>query len=80
LHDAAQVPWTSSHNNGYWGPSVHWNVDLQKYIVLMNRSKGGNYDPDGIYMTNTDTLENPRLWARPKRIVDRTRTRGGIRR
>jgi hypothetical protein len=76
LHDAEQVAWTSSHNNGYWGPSVHWNIDLQKYIVLMNRSKGGNYDPDGIYMTNADTLENPRLWARPKRIGDPNENQG----
>jgi len=76
LHDAEQVTWTSRHNNGYWGPSVHWNIDLQKYIVLMNRSKGGNYDPDGIYMTSTDTLENPRLWALPKLIVDPSENQG----
>jgi hypothetical protein len=76
FHDAQQVSWTSRNNNGYWGPSVHWNVDLQKYIVLMNRSKGGNYDPDGIYLTNVDTLENPRLWALPKLIVDQNENRG----
>jgi hypothetical protein len=69
FHDAQQVSWTSSDNNGYWGPSVHWNIDLHKYVALMSRSKGGNYDPDGIYMTYTDTLENPRLWALPKQII-----------
>jgi hypothetical protein len=76
FHDAAQVSWTSSNNNGYWGPSVHWNVDLHKYIVLMSRSKGGNYEPDGIYMTNTQTLENPRSWALPVQIIAPDETHG----
>jgi hypothetical protein len=26
----------------------------------MSRSGGGNYDPDGIYMTYTDSLDSPR--------------------
>jgi hypothetical protein len=69
FHDADQVSWTSSANNGYWGPSVHWNVDLQTFIVLMNRSRGGNYDPDGIYMTYTATLDAPLSWTQPKRII-----------
>ena len=43
MHDVAQVSWTSSDNRGYWGPSVHWNTDLHKFIVLMSRSGGGNY-------------------------------------
>ena len=43
FHDSRQVSWTTAQNNGYWGPSVHWNSDLQKFVVLMDRSKGGNY-------------------------------------
>jgi hypothetical protein len=76
FHDAQQVSWTSSRNNGYWGPSVHWNVDLHKYIVLMSRSKGGNYEPDGIYMTHTETLDDPRAWALPKLIVSPSENQG----
>ena len=69
MHDAAQVSWTSSDNRGYWGPSVHWNTDLHKFIVLMSRSGGGNYDPDGIYMTYTTTLDDPLSWAAPKLVI-----------
>lgn len=70
FHDSQQVSWTSIKNNGYWGPSVHWNTDLNRFIVLMNRSEGGNYDTQGIYLTATATLEDPSSWATPKMIID----------
>jgi len=69
FHDPAQVEWASAQNNGYWGPSVHWNVDLQKFIVLMSRSRGGNYESGGIYMTYTTTLDAPASWAEPKIVI-----------
>ncbi|MBS1817971.1 MAG: hypothetical protein JSU08_08585 [Acidobacteria bacterium] len=69
FHDAEQVTWTSIANNGYWGPSVHWNVDLQRFIVLMSRSRGGNYESAGIFMTYTTTLDDPRSWAQPKVVI-----------
>lgn len=70
FHDAAQVTWNSTQNNGYWGPSVHWNTDLHRFIVLMSRSGGGNYDPDGIYMTYTASLDAPQSWATPKLVIE----------
>jgi hypothetical protein len=69
FHDSQQVSWTSLQNNGFWGPSVHWNSDRQKFIVLMDRSDGGNYDTQGVYMTYTATLDNPLSWAAPKLII-----------
>jgi len=69
FHDSRQVSWTSAQNNGYWGPSVHWNSDLQKFVVLMDRSKGGNYETEGVYMTNTASLDDPRSWVEPRLII-----------
>jgi hypothetical protein len=69
FHDSDQVSWTSEQNNGYWGPSVHWNADLQKFIVLMDRSNGGNYETQGVYMTYTTNLDDPGSWAQPKLII-----------
>jgi hypothetical protein len=69
FHDDLQVSWTSINNNGYWGPSVHWNTDLKKFIVVMSRSIGGNYESGGIYMTYTTALDDPTSWARPKLII-----------
>lgn len=69
FHDSQQVSWTSAQNNGYWGPSVHWNVDLHKFIILMDRSKGGNYETQGVYMTYTTNLDDPHSWVAPKLII-----------
>ena len=69
FHDAQQVTWTSARNNGYWGPSVHWNWDLHKFIVLMNRSIGGDYESGGIFMTYTTVLDDPLSWTAPKLIA-----------
>jgi hypothetical protein len=48
---------------------VHWNAGLQKYIVLMDRSKGGNYETQGVYMTYSAQLDDPRTWVQPKLII-----------
>ena len=69
FHDDRQVSWTSAENNGYWGPSVHWNGDLQKFVILMDRSKGGNYETAGVYMTYAAALEDPRLWVEPRLAI-----------
>jgi len=71
FHDDAQVSWTSINNNGFWGPSVHWNSDRNRFIVLMSRSIGGNYVSGGIYMTYTKTLDEPLSWVQPK-LIDST--------
>ncbi len=69
FHDSEQRSWTGLDNNGYWGPSVHWNVALNRFIVLMSRSMGGNYETQGIYMTYTTVLDNPNSWVAPKLII-----------
>lgn len=69
FHDSQQVSWTSASNNGYWGPSVHWNRDLHKFIVLMDRSKGGNYDTAGVFMSYTTTLDDPASWVAPALVI-----------
>jgi hypothetical protein len=68
--DRQKVSWTRIDNNGYWGPSVHWNVDLKKFILLMSRSKGGNYESGGIFMSYTENMAEPRSWAQPKKIIE----------
>ncbi|OFW09569.1 MAG: hypothetical protein A3H96_19065 [Acidobacteria bacterium RIFCSPLOWO2_02_FULL_67_36] len=70
LDDSRKVSWQSASNNGYWGPSIHWNVDLQTYVILMSRSKGGNYTTEGIYLTSSNDPSNPLSWAVPKKIIE----------
>jgi hypothetical protein len=35
----------------------------------MSRSKGGNYESAGIYMTYTTALDDPHSWALPKLVI-----------
>lgn len=68
--DSEKVSWTSLENNGFWGPSVHWNTSLKRFVMLMSRSKGGNYESGGIFMSYTQNLHDPPSWAEPKKIVE----------
>ncbi len=70
LPDSRRVSWQSASNSGYWGPSVHWNVDLRTFVILMSRSKGGNYVTEGIYVTSNDDPSNPGAWATPRKIAE----------
>ena len=56
--------------DGFWGPSVHWNTHLQMYVMLLSRAKDTRFSPDGIYVSFSPTLDDPRLWSRPQKILD----------
>lgn len=55
--------------DAYWGPSVHWNTHVQQYVMLLNRAKDANYGQEGIYVSFTPSLNDPRLWSTPGRIL-----------
>ncbi len=56
----------------WWGPSIHWNTHLQRYVILLNRSNTGNFSAQGIapnwYMSASD-LEDPTTWDEPRPLV-----------
>jgi len=54
----------------FWGPSVHWNTYLQQYVMLMNRSRDTRWRQEGIYISFSTRLDNPRLWSPPMEILD----------
>ncbi len=56
--------------NALWGPSVHWNTYLQLYVMLLNRAKDTKYDQEGIYVSFTSRLDDPRLWSAPMKILN----------
>lgn len=55
----------------WWGPAIHWNEYIEKYVVLLNRSNNGDF-----YWTNGQTnywaycsdLANP-IWSTPQELV-----------
>jgi hypothetical protein len=66
----ALVSWAAADTDSFWGPSVHWNYHLGKYVVLLSRACcAPRWPQEGIYVAFTEDLSNPRSWSTPKRIL-----------
>lgn len=69
-------PTTQSWHDGdtlvdaFWGPSVHWNTHLQLYVMLLNRARDESFRQEGIYVSFAPTLEDPRLWSAPAKMLN----------
>ncbi len=37
--------------DAYWGPAVHWNTYLSRYVMLLNRAQDVNFTQQGIYVS-----------------------------
>jgi hypothetical protein len=65
--------WQREDTDAYWGPSVHWNTHLGKWVMLMNRSCcGSGWPQEGIYASFSDDLSKPQAWMKPEKILDDT--------
>src|SRR5262249_13167713 len=62
----AAVSWSSPNTDAFWGPSIHWNVYLNRYVVLLNHSSSANFDQEGIYISYSDSLSAIESWTNPK--------------
>lgn len=56
--------------DAFWGPSVHWNTALERYVMLLNRSKDESYAQEGIYVSYATRLDDPSLWTPPVKILN----------
>ena len=54
----------------FWGAAIHWNTYLQQYVMLMARAKDENFGQDGIYVSYSPTVADPRAWSAPVKIVN----------
>ena len=65
------VSWERSDTNALWGPAIHWNTYLKRYIVVLNHACcKPEWPQEGIYLSVTADLADPGLWSTPIRIVD----------
>jgi hypothetical protein len=62
-HDA------SGRVDAFWGPSVHFNTSLNRYVMLLNHATSGSFTQEGIYVSSAASLEDPRGWPAPHRIL-----------
>jgi hypothetical protein len=64
----AEGDWHTSAAAAFWGPSVHWNTYLRRYVILLNRSEDPTFAEHGIYIAYAKHLADPRTWSRPRWI------------
>ncbi len=66
----ARADWYSPQPDAFWGPSVHWNHHIGRYVILMNRAVDPHWKQDGIYMSFAHDISDPRQWTEPLRILE----------
>ena len=64
------VRWQDANTDSFWGPSIHWNTYLEKYVVLLNHACcKPDWPQEGIYITFNPDLSDPAGWTPPVKIL-----------
>jgi hypothetical protein len=65
-------PWHDAdpENDAFWGASVHWNTTIQRYVMLLNRTKDEQFTQEGVYVSFAAVLDDPTAWTAPQKLVD----------
>jgi hypothetical protein len=64
-------PWNDDDTDvdAFWGPAVHWNVYLERYVMLLNHAKDTNWTQEGIYVSFNRRLDDPAGWSQPVKVL-----------
>ena len=68
--------WHCPQANSFWGPAIHWNTHLKRYVMLLNRARNDKWDPEGMYVSFNRDLARPPDWSEPEKILDVADFRG----
>ena len=60
----------SSAADVFWGPSIHWNTYLERYVMLLNRARDDQFNNEGIYVSYSPTLADPSQWTAPVKLMN----------
>ncbi|MBL8231317.1 MAG: hypothetical protein JNL98_22675 [Bryobacterales bacterium] len=67
----ASTSWHETGTDAFWGPSVHWNTHLGKFVMLLNRSCcEPGWPQEGVYLSMSSSPTDPTTWSAPVRIVE----------
>ena len=67
----ANVVWSQPDADAFWGPSVHWNNHLGKFVMLLNHACcAPEWPQEGIYVSYNSALSDPAGWTTPVKILD----------
>ena len=63
--------WETDHTDAFWGPSLHWNFYLQKYVMLLNHACcTKDWPQEGIYLSYLADPADPEKLSAPLKITD----------
>jgi hypothetical protein len=72
----ASVPWNRPDVDSFWGPSLHWNWAINRYVMLLSRACcEPGWPVEGVYISFNPHIGNPYGWSPPKKILDRGEAR-----
>ena len=65
-------PWHDGNAaaDAFWGPSVHWNQYLERYVMLLNRARDEHFNNEGIYVSYARDVDDPPAWSVPQKIMN----------
>ncbi len=67
----ASKAWERSDAESFWGPAIHWNTALERYVVLLNRvCCRPEWPQEGIYVMFGQDLSDAATWTRPWKILN----------
>lgn len=65
----AETAWQRADADSFWGPAIHWNTELEVYVILLNHACcRPNWPQEGIYAAFAPSLDQPQYWHWPRRI------------
>jgi hypothetical protein len=64
-------PWHDGNGavDAFWGPSIHWNTFLERYVMLVNRARNEHDNSEGIYVSFARDVSDPRAWSAPQKLL-----------
>lgn len=67
---SANVAWEKGVD-AFWGPALHWNTSIQRYVMLLNRACcAAEWPQEGIYVSFGTSLADPSSWTAPVKIME----------
>jgi hypothetical protein len=66
----ATTDWNHADADAFWGPSMHWNSHLRRFVMLLNRTQDADWTQEGVYASFNPDLAKPDAWTKPVKILD----------
>jgi hypothetical protein len=49
----------------FWGPSIHWNTQIDSYVMLLNKAASNEWGQGGVYVSYNRRIDDPNGWTAP---------------